>query len=82
MYLILILIYQFASVDNDVLHVTSDSDIDSVDYDKLASDHNDRRKKFWTKLENDGMLVQYKSLLHLKLYALLELSVMHKYSLQ
>ena len=65
MYLILILIYQFASVNNDVLHVTSDSDIDFVDYDKLATEYNDRRKKFWTKLKNDGMLVQYKSLLDL-----------------
>ena len=63
----MILIYQFASVDNDVLHVTSDSDsdIDFIDYDKLANERNDRRKKFWTKFENDGMLVQYKSLLHL-----------------
>ena len=80
MYLILILIYQFASVNNDVLHVTSDSDIDFVDYDKLATERNDRRKKFWTKLENDGMLVQV--ITALNLYALLELSVMHKYSLQ
>ena len=80
MYLILILIYQFASVNNDVLHVPSDSDIDFVDYDKLATECNDRRKKFWTKLENDGMLVQVITVLNH--YALLELSVMHKYSLQ
>ena len=45
--------------------MTSDFDIDFVDYDKLATERNDRRKKFWTKLENDGMLVQYKPLLHL-----------------
>ena len=80
MYLILILIYQFVSVDNDVLHVTSDSDIDFIDYDKLANERNDRRKKFWKKLENDGMLVQV--ITALNLCALLELSVMHKYSLQ
>ena len=45
--------------------MTSDSDIDFVNYDKLATECNDGRKRFWTKLENDGMLVQYKSLLHL-----------------
>ena len=60
--------------------MTSDTDIDFVGYDKLASERNDRRKKFWTKLENDGMLVQV--ITALNLYALLELSVMHKYSLQ
>ena len=60
--------------------MTSDSDIDFVDYGKLATEHNDRRKKFWTKLENDGMLVQVITVLNH--YALLELSVMHKYSLQ
>ena len=35
----------------------------------------------WTKLENDGMLVQYKSLLYLIFLHYL-LLVMHKYSLQ
>ena len=82
-YLILIFIYQFASVGNDVLHLSSDSDIEFVDYDKLSTERNDRRKKFWTKLENDGMLVSAVQVITLlNLYALLDLSVMHIYSVQ
>ena len=79
----MIFIYQFASVDNDVLHLSSDSDIEFVDYDKLSTEHNDRRKKFWTKLENDGMsasAIQVITLLNL--YVLLDLSVMHIHSVQ
>ena len=68
----MIFIYQFASVDNDVLHLKSDSDNEFVDYDKLSPEHNDRRKKFWTKLENDGMLVSATQVITLlNLYALL-----------
>ena len=52
--------------------MTSDSDIDFVDYDKLASERNDRRWYVST--------IQVISALNLN--ALLELSVMHKYSLQ
>ena len=79
----MIFIYQFASVDNDVLHLSSDSDIEFVDYDKLSTEFNERRKKFWTKLENDGMLVSAIQVITLlNLYTLLDLSVMHIYSVQ
>ena len=79
----MIFIYQFASVDNDVLHLSSDSDIEFVDYDKLSTEHSDRRKKFWNKLENDGMLVSAIQVITLlNLYALLDLSVMHIHSVQ
>ena len=49
-HLILILIYPFASVDNDVLHQSSDSEIKFIDYGKLSTECNKRRKIFWTKL--------------------------------
>ena len=79
----MIFIYQFASADNDVLHLSSDSDIEFVDFDKLSTECNDRRKKFWTKLENDGMLVSAIQVITLlNLYALLDLSVMHIHSVQ
>ena len=79
----MIFIYQFASVDNDVLHLSSDSDIEFVDYDKLSTECNDRRKKFWNKLENDGMLVSAIQVITLlNLYASLDLSVMHIHSVQ
>ena len=79
----MIFIYQFASVDNDVLHLSSDSDTEFVDYDKLSTECNERKKKFWTKLENDGMLVSAIQVLALlNLNALLDLSVMHTHSVQ
>ena len=77
------LIYQFASVNNDVLHQSSDADIEFIDYDKLSTKCNNRRKHFWTKLENDGMLVSAIQVITLlNLYALLDLSVMHIHSVQ
>ena len=79
----MIFIYKFASADNDVLHLSSDSDIEFVDFDKLSTECNDRRKKFGTKLENDGMLVSAIQVITLlNLYALLDLSVMHIHSVQ
>ena len=79
----MILIHPFASVDNDVLHQSSDSEIEFIDYDKLSTEHNNRRKNFWTKLENDGMLVSAIQVITLlNLYALLDLSVMHIHSVQ
>ena len=38
------------SVDNDVLCVSSDSDIEMVDFEKEAIERAQKRKKFWSKL--------------------------------
>ena len=51
------------SVDNDVLHVSSDSDIEMVDFEKEAIERAQKRKKFWSKLEKDGMSAINKPLL-------------------
>ena len=72
-----------SSVDNGILHQSSDSEIEFIDYDKLSTECNNRRKNFWTKLENDDMLfsaIQVITLLNV--YALLDLSVMHIHSVQ
>ena len=51
------------SVDNDVLHVSSDSDIEMVDFEKEAIERAQKRKKFWSKLEKDGLSAINKPLL-------------------
>ena len=51
------------SVDNDVLRVSSDSDIEMVDFEKEAIERAQKRKKFWSKLEKDGMSAINKPLL-------------------
>ena len=51
------------SVDNDVLRVSSDSDIEMVDFEKEAIERAQKRKKFWSKLETDGMSAINKPLL-------------------
>ena len=51
------------SVDNDVLCVSSDSDIEMVDFEKEAIERAQKRKKFWSKLEKDGMSAINKPLL-------------------
>ena len=51
------------SVDNDVLRVSSDSDIEMVDFEKEAIERAQKRKKFWSKLEKDGMAAINKPLL-------------------
>ena len=51
------------SVDNGVLHVSSDSDIEMVDFEKEAIKRAQKRKKFWSKLEKDGMSAINKPLL-------------------
>ena len=79
----MIFIYQSAPLDNDVLHLSSDSDIEFADYDKLSTECNYRRKMFCTKLENAGILVSAIQVITLlNLYALLDLSVMHIHSVQ
>ena len=50
-------------VDNDVLRVSSDSDIEMVDFEKEAIERAQKRKKFWSKLEKDGMSAINKPLL-------------------
>ena len=51
------------SVDNDVLCISSDSDIEMVDFEKEAIERAQKRKKFWSKLEKDGMSAIHKPLL-------------------
>ena len=60
---ILVCHFYINSVDNDVLRVSSDSDIEMVDFEKEAIERAQKRKKFWSKLEKDGMSVIYKPLL-------------------
>ena len=55
--------FYFNSVDNDVLRVSSDSDIEMVDFEKEAIERAQKRKKFWSKLEKDGMSAINKPLL-------------------
>ena len=55
--------FYICSVDNDVLHVSSDSDIEMVDFEKEAIERAQKRKKFWSKLEKDGMSAINKPLL-------------------
>ena len=59
------LVYHFYiySVYNDVLRVSSDSDIEMVDFEKEAIERAQKRKKFWSKLEKDGMSAINKPLL-------------------
>ena len=55
--------FYFNSVDNDVLHVSSDSDIEMVDFEKEEIERAQKRNKFWSKLEKDGMSAINKPLL-------------------
>ena len=55
--------FYFNSLDNDVLHVSSDSDIEMVDFEMEAIERAQKRKKFWSKLEKDGISVINKPLL-------------------
>ena len=55
--------FYFNSVDNDVLHGSSDSDIEIIDFEKEAIERAQKRKKFWSKLEKDGMSAINKPLL-------------------
>ena len=57
-HLTLVCHFYINSVDNYVLRVSSDSDIEMVDFEKAQ-----KRKKFWSKLEKDGMSAINKPLL-------------------
>ena len=62
-YFTLVCHFYFNSVDNDVLRVSSDSDIEMVDFEKEAIERAQKRKKFWSKLEKYGMSAINKPLL-------------------